>query len=217
MIKVFLTLLVLAFFGGCSFKAKPDAWRHKSINAFSSYTKNFLSNHDALAKSDLIRAINHAKSSADLTQLSRIYLGECALNISVGIKDRCEKYLSIADLVQNRELDTYYRFIRRQFTSQELDALAPSYRDFARYSIKNKSQKAIESLFKIDKITSKLLAAALIQEKLSFEDVEKIIKLASFYGYKKSVLYWLHVEKTKTTQSDQIQKIEKKIKVLESA
>ncbi len=216
MTKVFLTLLVLAFFTGCSFKGEPDAWRHKSINAFSSYTKNFLSARDALAKSDLARAVNHAKSSADLTQLSRIYLGECALNISVGIKDECEKYLSIADLVQNRELNAYYKLIRWQIDLQDIDALAASYRDFTRYKIKNESQKAIESLFEMDKITSQLVAASLIQEKLSFEDVQKLIELASFYGYKKSVLYWLHVQKMKTTRSVQIQKIEKKIKILES-
>ncbi len=216
MTKVFLTLLVLAFLGGCSFTAKPDAWKYKSINAFSSYTKNFLSARDALAKSDLARAVSHAKSSADLTQLSRIYLGECALNISVGIQDRCQKYLSIADLVQNKELDAYYKFIRWQIDPQDLDALIPSYRDFARYKIKNESQKAIESLFEMDKITSKLLAASLIQEKLSFEDVQKLIELASFYGYKKSVLYWLHVQKTKTTQNTQRERIAKKIKVLES-
>ncbi len=38
---------------------------------------------------------------------------------------------------------------------------------------------------KIDKITSKLLAASLIKDKASIKTVDKMIEIASFHGYKK--------------------------------
>jgi hypothetical protein len=89
MIYKILLFIFLLQFNGCSFKTPQNKWQFKSVNAFSAYTKNFLSAKDTLAKDDLKRAVNHAKQSANLSQLARIYLGECALNISVGLKDNC--------------------------------------------------------------------------------------------------------------------------------
>jgi len=215
MIKFIVVIMISFGFSACSFKAKPNAWKYKSINAFSSYTQNFLSAKDTLAKNDLKRAIEHAKSSANLTQLSRIYLGECALNISVGIEDDCSSYINIKELNNDKSLEAYYEFISSKIKISSLEELDLNYKDFAKYKIEKKYKKAIESLFKMDKITSKLLSASLIKDKLSFDEVERLIDEASFYGYKKSVLFWLDIQKGKTDDKSKINKIIKKIEILE--
>lgn len=215
MIKLIVYILIITLFSACSFKSKPNEWKYKSINAFSSYTKNFLSSKDALAKSDLKRAVEHAKSSAELTQLSRIYLGECALNISVGIDDSCKSYKEVSELVKDKSLESYYLFISSTMGQNDLATLDSNYQDFSEYTINKEYSKAIKELFSMDKITSKLLSASLIKDHLSFDEVDELIKSASFYGYKKSVIFWLNVQKSKSSSESIKKAIEKKIKILE--
>ena len=111
--KYSLILFIAVFFGACSFKTPPNQWQHKSANAFNTYVKDFMHGEDSLAKSDLKRAIKHAKKSSDLTTLARVYLGKCALNISVGIDDKCEEYKNISHLVEDEELLNYYSVITK--------------------------------------------------------------------------------------------------------
>ncbi|MFT7005397.1 MAG: hypothetical protein ACJAWW_002772, partial [Sulfurimonas sp.] len=111
MIKIIILSCSLVFFSACSFKSPANQWQYQSSSAFDSYTKNFLSCNNSLAKNDLSRAIKHSKQSADLTMLCKIYLGKCALNISVGLNDSCKEYKNISELVNNKSLDAYYDFI----------------------------------------------------------------------------------------------------------
>ena len=67
----------------------------------------------------------------------------------------------------------------------------------------------------MDKITSKLLAAALIKKEMDKKSVQKVLALASFFGYKKVVLFWLE-ESKKYADEKEIQIIEKKIQILTS-
>ena len=214
MIKFVLYIMIISLFSACSFKSEPNEWKYKSINAFSSYTSNFLSNRDALAKSDLKRALTHAKQSANLTQLSRIYLGECALNISVGIEDKCLKYKEISELVDDESLSSYYKFINSTISKREIKTLKDPYKDFATNFLAKDFTLAKEDMFNMDKITSKLVSASLIKNELNFDEVEMLIDDASFYGYKKSVIYWLNIQKSKTTSESKIKMIDKKIKAL---
>ncbi len=216
MIRVLLPFFILVLLSACSFKSKPDAWKYKSINAFSSYTNNFLSDRDALAKGDLKRAIHHAKQSANLNQLSRIYLGKCALNISVGIEDKCLEYQDIESLLEDKELDSYYKLISTSLKPQDIKTLDSTYKNFAQSVLASNYTQAKKELFDMDVITSKLLSASLIKERLNFAEVERLIDDASFYGYKKSVLFWLNVLQEKTTSEDKLREIDKKLRVLGS-
>lgn len=215
MIKIAVLIFILTIFSACSFKSQPNEWKYKSINAFSSYTKNFLSNNDALAKGDLKRAIEHAKQTANLTQLSRIYLGECALNISVGIADDCSEYKDISSLVKDKSLQSYYALVTLSINESQIEALESKYKDFAKNVLKRNYEDAKENVFNMDKITSKLLSASLVKDELSIGEVSKLIEEASFYGYKKSVIFWLNIKKGKTIIESQKQEIDKRIKVLE--
>ncbi len=215
MIKTLLLLVSLLLLSACSFKSPPNQWQYKSISAFDSYTKNFLSANDALAKNDLSRAINHAKQSADLEILARVYLGKCALNISVGINDKCEEYLLISDLVNNKSLDAYYNFIKLK-SEYSLENLNSQYKDFALLLKHKDFSKANNEILKIDKPISKLLAASLMKNKLNDASRNEMIKIASFYGYKKSVLFWLNEARINTIDEGKRENLSKKISILES-
>ena len=169
--KYTLVLFIAIMIFGCSFKTPPNEWKYKSADAFSSYVKNFMQGEDILAKNDLKRAIKHAKKSADLTSLARVYLGKCALNISVGIADKCNEYKKISNVVDDEVLSNYYGIITKTSDLNPNDILDTN------------------------KATSILLNGALKKDELSSEERTHMLDVASFNGYKKAVLFWLKESK----------------------
>jgi len=212
--KLYFSILPIIFLTGCSFATPPNDWQYKSVNAFDSYTKDFLSSRDEMAKNDLKRALSHAKSSADFTNLAHIYLGKCALNISVGIDDKCREYYEIKDIVNSDKLDAYYNFLNSNTTKDDLNKLPKIYQDFA-WHLKNKDYKeANKDILDMDKATSQLLASSLIKDKIDKKTINKTIQTASFNGYKKVVIFWLKRLKNITTDKTEKDKIDKKISIL---
>ena len=211
---IFITFIILL--SGCSFKTAPNEWQHKSSNAFGSYTQNFLKNNEVLANIDLERAVQHAKKSANLTQLAKIYSGECALNISVGLDDSCSKYTNIQEFIHNKELDAYYSLLTLNVKKADIQYLPMQYREFALNIINKDFTQANHTILTIQKDTSRFLCASLIKETLEKNSKEKIIETASFYGYKKVVLFWLHETLKDTDDLNEIRNIKKKISILES-
>jgi len=212
----YILLLSLILFSGCSLKTAPNQWQYKSANAFSSYTKNFLSDNHILAENDLSRAIEHAKKSADFTQLATIYLGECALNISVGVEDNCTKYTNIQKLLHNKELDAYHSFITMSIRNEDIKLLPQHYQAFALSFNKSNFKKARTKMLQIQKETSLLLCASLLRNHLDKKTRKKIIEKASFYGYKKAVLFWLDESLKNTSDLGEVKNIEKKISILKT-
>ena len=215
MIKISF-FLFLIIFSGCSLKTPPNEWQYKSSTAFSMYTQDFLTDDETLAKNDLARAVKHAKKSADFTQLAKIYLGECALNISVGINDDCKNYTNISDLVNNDLLHAYYDFIHLSIKKEQVKYLPKDYHSFAYKLIKKDFKSAKEAIFNMPKATSSFLCASLMKEKLDPNSRKKIIHLASYNGYKKVVLFWLHESIKNNYNQEDIQKIRKKVSILQS-
>jgi len=214
MMKIVFSLLTLLFINACSFKTAPNEWQIKSTKAFNTYSQNFLKANNLLAKNDLKRAIKHAKQSADLTQLAKIYLGECALNISAGAKTECHTFQEISSLLHDKTLDAYYSLITLTIQAEQIEQLPKRYRKFANFLIQKNFQKANKEIFKIEEVSSSLLCAALIKEHLDTTSREKLLNLSSFYGYKKIVLFWLNESKKQEKESSERQKIEKKISIL---
>jgi len=210
-------LFTLLLFSGCSLQTPPNNFEYKSANSFSSYTKNFLSANDLLAKNDMKRAIKHAKQSANLNTLARIYLGECSLNISVGIKDNCSKYEDIRDIAKDKYLESYYSLIRKKLQYNDIESLPKRYKKFAFYFINNKYNKAYKEISSMQEINSQLISAYLIKEYLDEKQILSIIDKASFYGYKKSVLFWLKTLKNITVDEHKKERISKKIDILKSS
>jgi len=211
--KIFLILFSIII-TGCSLKTPANEWQYKSSNAFSSYTRNFLMGNELLAKNDLSRAIKHAKKSADLTQLAKIYLGKCALNISVGIKDDCENYRDISSLVKDNSLDAYYNLINLSIKKEQVKNLPKNYHSFTKNILKKDYKSANKDILNISKATSSFVCASLIKENIEVATREKIITLASFNGYKKVVLFWLNESLKNNNNQEDIKNIKKKITIL---
>jgi len=165
--KYSIALLITGLLFGCTFKTPTNEWQYKSADAFNSYVKDFMQCEDSLAKHDLKRAVKHAKKSADLSSLARVYLGKCALNISVGVVDGCDEYKNISHLVEDEKLESYYGIITKTSGQDPNDILDT------------------------DKATSILLNGALQKDKLSTQERAKMLEVSSFHGYKKAVVFWL--------------------------
>ena len=209
-----IILLSIIFFQGCTFKSFKNEWQYNSSNAFNSYTKNFLLDENELAKSDLQRAIKYAKQSADLEQLARVYLGACALNISVEQDYMCEKYLKIEEFVSSKELKAYFLMLVNKEQKEQIKYLPKQYQNFIEYKSLQKYDLAFKSIKSMSQISSQFIAASLIKDKLDKYQVEFLINKASFYGYKKIVLFWLdHYSKIHNDLKEK-EKLIKKIKIL---
>lgn len=214
-VKISIIIMVLLALISCSSKPKPYAWRANSASAFSSYTQSFLKDDYITAKSELDSAIEYAKSSANLEQLASIYLGKCALNHAVGIKDNGKQYQSIAHLLHSPALDAYYHLIHGSLTSQHIALLPPQYQAFATAKLNANYTKAFDAILAMDRVSSKLIATVLIKNYLTTHQRAQILDIASQYGYKKAVIFWLKEQHRHTTDQQSKKIIMQKIGVIE--
>jgi hypothetical protein len=214
MIKYIAPVTMSLLFLGCSFQPDPNLWQKRSTTAFNNYQKDFLENNMLLAKSDLNRAVDNAKMSANLTQLAKIYLGECALNISVGESNECKKYQNVESLVNRKELNAYYHLLRGSLGVDDIENLPKSYQRFATALLEKNYVKANREVFVFKRATSSLLSAQLLGDKLESKSRVKVLELASYYGYKKSVLFWLKESKKYVKSENELENICKKISIL---
>lgn len=213
-LKIFVLFLIVIF-QGCSFKPVVNQWEYNSTNAFNSYTKNFLSNNLALANSDLSSAIKYAKQGANLEQLAKIYLGSCALNKSVGIKDDCKEYNKVKTLISSKELEPYFLMLQNNLNKKDIEYLPKQYQSFMSYKLSN-NKLVFDSIKSIKQISSQFIAASLILDRLTKSQINFLIKKASFYGYKKLVLFWLENLYLREDDLQIKEKIAKKIEILNS-
>ena len=215
MIKLAL-LPTLLLFTACSFQTPQNNWHYKSSAIFDSYTKNYLSGNDTLAKSDLKRALHQASLGADVQAVAKIYLGECALKISLTREYSCDKYKKIQTITKSSELNAYYNFITQNFEESDIELLPKQYRSFAEALKQQEYKKANEYVREIEPTTSQLIAAALLGDNLSEESINATIKAASFHGYKRAALSNLELLKSRTNDPKRSEEISAKIKLLQS-
>lgn len=216
MIKVLTLTFSILIFTACSFATPKNDWQFKSSAAFSSYTRNFLSQKDVLARNDLKRAKSHATQGADLSALAKIYLGKCALDVSVGIVSQCKEYKEISNVTEDPKLDAYYALITQQIHKEQVDNLPNQYQSFTKNILNKDFKNANQEIQNMDKITSKLLCAGLIQDNITIKSIQNILDDASYHGYKKAVLFWLNIYKQKTTSKTQKALLTQKIAILKS-
>lgn len=210
--KVIFSLLFVALFVGCSTATPPNQWQYKSTTAFNSYQENFLKYNLIVAKADLQRSIKHAKMSADLTQLATIYLSKCALESAVSTQlVECREYEEIQPLIHDKLLESYYMFLQKK----EVDSstLPSEYKQLSQL-FTSKSSAYSKTLFSIKKPTSFFIGASLLQDSLSLEEIDRVIKKASLYGYKHLVLFWLKKALVKTNNLQKRENLRKKLEIL---
>jgi hypothetical protein len=195
-------------------KPKPNDWAYKSANAFDSYKELFLKDETKLAKLELKSSIRYAKQGADFENLLSIYLAKCSLNVAVGIDDRCEDYIKLQDLSDNKKLKNYYFFIRKKTTMLNPAYLDEKYRLFAKALKNNNFLQANKEIKNIKDPISKLLCISLLKDKADTQNIKQTIKKLSFYGYKKGIVYLLELLKSKTKDKKESKILQKKIKYL---
>ena len=213
---VLITLFLIVLFQGCSFKSPQNQWEYSSSNSFNSYSRYFLSDDDALAKSDLERAIKYAKQSANLEQLARVYLGACALNISVEQYDKCKNYRDIEEFVLSEELKAYFSMLKKEVKKEQIKYLPKQYQVFEEYKFEKQYNLAFGAINSMEQVSSQFIAASLIKNELKKSQVKLLIEKASFYGYKKIVLFWLNHYYNMEENLKEKEKIVKKIRILKN-
>lgn len=214
--KTVLSLFFILLFQGCSFKTPKNQWEYNSTSAFNSYTKNFFIDNEEIANDDLQRAIKYAKQSADLEQLSKIYLGSCALNIAVGENDECIEYKQIEELVPLLELKSYYLMLQNKLEDEQLKNLPKQYQAFSKHKSLGNYDSSFKTIENMEQVSSQFIAASLIKEKLDKSQIKFLVDKASFYGYKKIVLFWLNKLYEVEENLEEKEKILKKIEVLKN-
>jgi hypothetical protein len=214
MIKYISYVIVLFFINSCSLKSPPNEWYYKSLYSYNSYIENFLSQNDTLANNNLSNAVSYAKKSADLSILGKIYLGKCALEISVGIDSKCNEYLNISDLTNDTSLIQYYYLITKNYKNINTEHIDKKYQAFAIYNKNNDLTNAKNEIFKMEKPTSTLISAFLIKDQMSYDDIQKLIDIASYNGYKKSVIFWLNEMMLNSQNKNEKYLLQKKINIL---
>ncbi len=212
-VNIFILFIVLLY-SGCSFKTPPNQWEYNSTSAYNSYEKYFLSNQDILAKSYINTAITNAKQSANLNQLARVYISACALNKSVGESNYCKDYEYIKDLVSSIQLQIYFKMLSHKLDETQIEYLPKQYKSFYKNFLLKKYDLAFKDLTSMEQITSKFIAASLIKEQLNKTQINYLIDIASTYGYKKLVIYWLKNLLYKENDIDKKQQILKKLDIL---
>lgn len=212
MIKIALSFSIILLLGGCSIKTPPNQWEYKAKNSTESYMKNYLSNKDTLAKSDYERAVEHAKSSADLSMLGKIYLTKCAMETVVGKSAQCQEFQELELILNDQQLSSYKNFVLKNFNDVHIELLPLKYQPFSRYYLEKNYSASIKQLQENKDVVSVLLMGVLIQEYLGIEDIDRIITLSSFYGYTKATKYWLEYKSSKF-KDDRSEKI---LKILEN-
>jgi hypothetical protein len=190
-------------------KAPPNQWEHKANSATQSYIKNYLSDKELLAQKDFNRAVEHAKSSAELSILGKIYLTKCAMERIVGQEVQCEKFTTMETVINNQELSSYKNFLQDKLQKTDIANLPNKYKTFANNYITKSYDKALKNVLETKDIVSMLLMATFIKEHLQKEDISKVIHLSSFYGYAHATKFWLQYksEKYKDTNSKEILEI----------
>ena len=211
----FIVLFLLALLlGGCSFKTPPNKWEYAATRAFESYKTNRLAQKDLLAKSDLKRAKEAAKSSSDLRDLASIELGVCALDIALGKPNNCSEFEKIRPLIECPKLQNYALFLQKKWYKIETDQLPKKYRDFTEAMQANDAKKANLAIQKMQDPISAMVALALLGGAANKESIETTLKKVSFHGYKAGVIHLLQLLEKKTSDTNEKRKIEQKLEIL---
>ncbi len=210
------SIIFIILFAGCSFKINEKyKYRVNASNSFESYKRYYLKGETRLASIALKRALHSAKSGTDVNAIAKIYLGECAMHNALLIKDRCEQYTSIKQLIPNNKLDGYYNLLQNDIGNISTKYLPSQYKIFIE-NLKNKNYKnAFKSIQSMQTVSSKLIAASIMKNKLTKKEIKYIIKVSSSVGYKHATLRWYELLKKKSAPKER-KIIDKKIEVFTS-
>ena len=191
-------------------------WQYKTNNSYKSFEKYFLEYKLDLAAIELKRAREYASQSADLTTLAQIELSSCALKVALLETYTCKRFDSLETLVNSKKLTAYKHFLQNTFNEEELSYLPDQYKEFAQSRLALDTKQMQAEISKITPLTSKMIAASLIQDTLSSELRKEILDEISFHGYTYGAIAWLTFEIERTKDEAKKKQLQEKLKIIYS-
>lgn len=213
--KIYFHVIVAVFFlQSCSSTTPINNWQFQAASSLNSYTKYFLEGDMARAKTKLHHAREEASKSINLFTLINIELSVCANEISVLKSTSCQKASELLLLDTEPMQLAYLSLLRRQVSAGMIQDLPSQYKDFA-LALLHKDNKKLNSIVShIQPLSSRLLASALIKERLTASNRKVLIEEISYNGYKTALLAWLEFDIRKEDNVNNKQRLEKKLKIL---
>jgi len=186
-----LALSGLLFFAACSTPQHEDDWRYQAAGSTQAYAEYFLKEERAMTQSRFSHAERSARRSADLEPLGRLYLTRCALEHAVLQPLHCDLLDDHPLLLEAPGLGAYRALLNGSLKAERIPDLPPQYRDFAAALLRGASGRAEALLPRIEPLSSRLVAASLVRERLDDAAIQALIAEASRLGYRRAVNAWL--------------------------
>jgi hypothetical protein len=200
--KALLPPLLMLLLAGCAAPRHADQWRYRAAEATLEYRDAFLEADDSLAAEAYEIAENAAKQSADLDPLARLYLSECALRLAVLDPSDCPRYRVLSRIHHDTSHDAYHALISGRLQHDQIVALPPQYRAFAAAYASDDIDRARQAAETITPLHSRLVASALIRDRLDEPQVEALVDAASHHGYRRAVIAWMTYLQQRTADPD---------------
>ena len=211
---ILLTLLLIL--SGCSSKTPPNMWQYKTHNSYQSFENYYLEYKLDLAAISLKRAREYASQSADLNTLAQIEISACALKVALLEPYSCQRYDNLENLADSKTLSAYNDFLQNKLSEEEVGNLPKQYRVFAKARLHNDKTQMFQEIPKITPLTSKMIAASLVQDDLPEALRREILDEISFHGYTYATITWLTFEIEHTNDVSKKKKLQKKLALIYS-
>ena len=211
-----IVLVMILLISGCSSKKPANMWQYKTHNSYQSFENYYLEYRLDLATISLKRAREYASQSADLSSLAQIELSVCALKVAMLEPYTCPRYDNLESLVDSERLTAYKNFLQNSLREEEIDHLPQQYRAFVRARRSGNKREMLKEISKITPLTSKMIAASLIQNELSVELRQEILQEISYHGYTYGAITWLSFEIAHTEDESKKRALQQKLEIIYS-
>lgn len=209
-----IIVIFLFLFQACSSPQPDNNWQYQATSFSNAYTKHYLEGNTLRAKVDISRARELSSRSAQLHTLINIELNVCALDIGSLQANKCKNAADLLLLEPDPSQKAYLALLNTQLSSTQVKELPPQYQAFASALLKNDIEELNEQTAKVEPVSSRLIASALIKEKLDEKKIQGLIDTLSYHGYKTPLIAWLKFQIQKEKDSQRKAKLKAKLEVL---
>ncbi len=213
--KNILSIVACAFlFQACSSTQPKNNWQYQASSFLNDYTKHYLQGDVLRAKVYLSHARQKATKSANLHTLIDIELSACATRLSALEENSCKNAADLLILDPDPFQQAYLDLLRSELSASQIKDLPDQYQDFASALLEDDVKKLNEEAASISPLSSKLLASALIKDRLDDKNIQGLIETLSFHGYKTPLLAWLRLQMQNEKEHEKKARMKEKLEVL---
>lgn len=209
-----ILFIFIFLFQACSSPQPNNNWQYQATSSLNAYNKHYLEGNTLRAKVDLSRARKLASRSAQLHTLVNIELSVCAMDIGSLKPNMCKNAADLLLLEPDPSQNAYLALLNYQLSSTQVKELPPQYQAFASALLEDDIKELNEQIAKIEPASSRLLASALIKDRLDDKNIQTLIDTLSYHGYKTPLLAWLSFQIQKEKDLQKKAKLKAKLEVL---